>query len=106
MKNSEEDESELKSKVKELEEELENCKETIESYEKTIDELSKELQGTFRKKKKTIGEDGIEDNLQRLLGQINLYLDSSELSSSKEFGETLKNLQSKIELLKSGRISL
>ena len=46
------DDSELMEKMKKLEEEYLNQKETIESYERTIDELSKELQGTFRKKKK------------------------------------------------------
>ena len=99
------DDSELMEKMKKLEEEYLNQKETIESYERTIDELSKELQGTFRKKKKTT-DDGIECDLQKLLGQINCYLDSSDLQSSKDFGETLKNLQSKIELLTSGKISL
>lgn len=96
---------ETESKVKILENEIEGYKETIESYERTIDELSKELQGTFKKKKKTTGE-GLEGDLNKLLGQINNYLDSSDLSASKDFGETLKSLQSKIELIASGKISL
>lgn len=103
--NAEGNSEELALKVKELEEELLSCKETIESYERTIDELSKELQGTFRKKKRST-EDGLEGDLQKLLGQINNYLDYSDFASSKDFGETLKSLQSKIELLTSGKISL
>ena len=106
-KNENSEDEEAKNKIKILEEEISSLKETIESYEKTIDELSKELQGTFRKKKKSTSDDSLEGDLQKLLGQINNYLDSSDLlSSSKDFGGTLKNLQNKIELLTSGKISL
>ena len=99
------DEVEMKKLVKRMEEEIESLKETIDSYGRTIDELSKELQGTFRKKKKNTQE-GLEGDLHMLLGQINTFLDSSELTSSKDLGETIKSLQSKIELLASGKISL
>ena len=95
----------VEDKAKKMEKEIESLRETVESYEKTIDELSKELQGAFRKKKKNTGE-GLEGDLQKLLGQINTFLDSSDLASSKDLGETIKSLQSKIELLTSGKISL
>ena len=97
---------ELIAKVKILEEENENLKDNIEQYQKTIDELSKELSASFRKKKSTSIEDGLEGDLQKLLGQINGYLDASDFTSSKDLGETIKSLQSKIELIKSGKISL
>lgn len=100
------EETELKKKLKEAENENLALKETIESYERTIDELSTELQGTFKKKKKATSEEALEGGLSKLLGQINSYLDSSDLMSSKDFGETLKSLQNKIELLTSGKISL
>lgn len=101
-----ENDEELKMKIKSLEEENENLKDNIEQYQKTIDELSKELSASFRKKKSTSIEDVLEGDLNRLLGQINCYLDASDFASSKDLGETIKSLQSKIELLKSGKISL
>jgi hypothetical protein len=92
--------------LRRLKEENENLRDTVEEYQKTIDDLSKELSASFRKKKNTSIEDGIEGDLHKILGQINNYLDSSDLLSSKDLGETLKSLQSKIELIKSGKISL
>lgn len=105
-KTETQDDSDLNAKAKMLEEEVRSLKDTLESYEKTIDELSRELQGTFRKKKKASHPQGLEEDLHKLLGQINTYLDSSDLTSSKDLGETLRSLQNKIELIKSGKISL
>ena len=96
----------LNAEIIRLREENESLRETIEEYQKTIDELSKELSASFRKKKSCSAEDGIEGDLHKILGQINNYLDSSDLASSKDLGETLRSLQSKIELIKSGKISL
>ncbi|OMJ79738.1 hypothetical protein SteCoe_20165 [Stentor coeruleus] len=100
------EETELKKKLNEVENENLVLKETIESYGKTIDELSIELQGMFKKKKKATSGETLEGGLSKLLGQINSYLDNSDFMSSKDFGETLKSLQNKIELLASGKILL
>ena len=107
-KNLKQNESfdEINEEVGRLREENAGLRETIEEHQKTIDELSKELSASFRKKKGYSAEEGIEDDLHKILGQINNYLDSSDLASSKDFGETLRSLQSKIELIKSGKISL
>ena len=89
----------LNGEIIRLREENESLRETIEEYQKTIDELSKEFSASFRMKKSCSAEDGIEGDLNKILEQINNYLDFSYLASSKEMGETLRSLQVRLSWL-------
>ncbi|CAG9328767.1 unnamed protein product [Blepharisma stoltei] len=98
---------ELQEKIQIFQEEAQEQRRIIELQKKTIEDLSKELQGTFKKrpaknlKLEASIEKDLEKDLKGLIGQISNYLDTSDPNTSRDFGDTLRTLQSRIEFLAS-----